>query len=187
MEMTSAEKLIVMMLSEIYEKLGIKRGIDPKFIQVAINTGNTWAIELRYGEFLRIQHTERAVASEVLKIMDTWDLIERSYERLLVAEKTQVRKNYGGIPRFSGFDETSEAGHLGAARFITDHLGRRFLRFKRRDLNSNAPSLEAHRRVLSNAEPLRRSLDRRLLSGTQIAAILDQHMHTSDTREHAEA
>jgi hypothetical protein len=42
MKLTDSEKLTLIMLCEIYEKLGIKGELDSKFVKEAIFSGNTW-------------------------------------------------------------------------------------------------------------------------------------------------
>ena len=44
MKLTNPEKLILVMLSEIYEKLGIQGETDTKFLLNAIYEGHTWAL-----------------------------------------------------------------------------------------------------------------------------------------------
>jgi len=48
MELGNAEKLILMMLCNIHEKLDIKGEIDPKFMRSAIQSGNLWGLEWEY-------------------------------------------------------------------------------------------------------------------------------------------
>jgi hypothetical protein len=38
MKLSNAERLILVMLSDLYKKLDIKDGIDPEFVQAAIYT-----------------------------------------------------------------------------------------------------------------------------------------------------
>ena len=42
MQLSNAEKLMLVMLSEIHEKLGIEEGVDSHFVKEAIYTDNTW-------------------------------------------------------------------------------------------------------------------------------------------------
>jgi uncharacterized protein len=44
MNLTNPERLILVMLAEIYGHLDIKRQVDPAFLKEAISTGNTWGI-----------------------------------------------------------------------------------------------------------------------------------------------
>ena len=51
MKLTNPEKLILIMLSEIYKKLDIQDGIDPKFVESAIYSDNTWGFEWKYSDW----------------------------------------------------------------------------------------------------------------------------------------
>ena len=48
MNLSDGEKLILAMLSEIHEALEIKNGVDPKFVQSAIYSGNFWGLKWQY-------------------------------------------------------------------------------------------------------------------------------------------
>ena len=45
MSYSQAEKLQILMMCDIYEKLGIENSYNPEIIRTAIDTGNYWAIE----------------------------------------------------------------------------------------------------------------------------------------------
>jgi hypothetical protein len=44
----SGEKLILVMLCELYHELKVKGDIDAKFVKSAINSGNLWGLKSRY-------------------------------------------------------------------------------------------------------------------------------------------
>ena len=48
MELSFGEKLILIMLSEIHEKLKIEDGIEPRFVQHAIFTEAAWSLTWKY-------------------------------------------------------------------------------------------------------------------------------------------
>ena len=48
MSYSQAEKLQILMMFDIYEKLGIENSYNPEIIRTAIDTGNYWAIEWAY-------------------------------------------------------------------------------------------------------------------------------------------
>ncbi|MBV9829256.1 MAG: YfbU family protein [Alphaproteobacteria bacterium] len=169
MELTAAEALILIMLSDIHEKLNIRRKIDPKFVKLAIHDGNAWALDLRYGELLNTPQTSRADAVDIIKIMQMWSFLERSYERLSTSDKAHLGINV----RFTGFDGREGTDYTETIRFIAEHMGRTFTRFRRRPLTSEGPSLQAQRKMLAVFEPLRPPGVGRLLSVTQIKEILD--------------
>ena len=51
MKLTDPEKLILIMLTEIHEKLKIENGIDSKFVQEAIYSDNTWTMKIMWIEW----------------------------------------------------------------------------------------------------------------------------------------
>lgn len=178
MKLTNPEKLTLIMLSEIYEKLGINGGdkIDPDFVKEAIYSDNTWAFEWKYsGIFYDKTGPNPPEVNEVLDILDMWDLIEMSYEELSAAEKSELAvkaEPFGKNVRFKGFDGNNETEHFGIADFLINKLDR-FSRFKGRDLNSHAQSLTVYARMNKVFEPIRNDLDGRGLDVDELAAILN--------------
>ncbi len=178
MKLTNPEKLTLVMLSEIYEKLGISGGnnIDPNFIKEAIYSDNTWALDWKYsGIFYDKTDPNPPEVTKVVDILDMWDFIEMSYDELSTAEKSELAvkaEPFGKNVRFKGFDGNNETEHLGIADFLINKLDR-FSRFKGRDLNSHAPSLAIHARMYKVFEPIRNDLDGRGLDVDELAAILN--------------
>ncbi|MFJ1226971.1 YfbU family protein [Yersinia enterocolitica] len=178
MKLTNPEKLTLIMLSEIYEKLGINGGdkIDPDFVKEAIYSDNTWAFEWKYsGIFSDTTDHNPPEVTEVVDILDMWDFIEMSYEELSTAEKSELAvkaEPFGKNVRFKGFDGNNETEHLGIADFLINKLDR-FSRFEGRDLNSHAQSLAVYARMNKVFEPIRKDLDGRDLDVDELAAILN--------------
>jgi hypothetical protein len=48
MKFSDGEKLIIVMLAEIYKAMGIKGNIDPDLVQSAISAGNLWGLRMQY-------------------------------------------------------------------------------------------------------------------------------------------
>src|SRR5690349_24945928 len=90
MKLSDGEKLIVMMLCELYRKLGIEGEFDPEFVQSAILTGNPWGLDWKYGELFAVKDAESADVSEVVDILDMWNSVESSYGKLTEPEKVKV-------------------------------------------------------------------------------------------------
>jgi len=179
MKLTDPEKLILIMLSEIHEKLGIENGVDPKFVQSAIYSENTWGLRWKYTGIFTDKGETPAEVTEVVDILDMWSFIESAYHGLSADDKERIRveaEPFGTHVRFAGFDGNNESEHIGIARFLIDDLDR-FTSFKGRDLNSHSPSLEAHRRMLAVFLPLRTSLGGDDLTATQIVEILRARFH----------
>jgi uncharacterized protein len=178
MELTDGEKLIVLMLTELYDKLGVDGEIDPEFIRSAIFDDATWSIPWKYSGIPFKEQETPSVVKEVIDILDMWSVIELSFERLPKESKTELSKQLNDHlipPVFRGFDGNNESEHLGTAYFIINQLDR-FEEFKKRDLNSHFPFIPRYRQMLSIFKELSRDEDRYLLSSEGIKKLLSlQH------------
>lgn len=180
MDLTDPEKLILIMLTEIYEHLKIKNEIDPKFVQSAIYSGNAWGLTWKYpGIFGGGRSETPALVDDVVDILDMWSLIEFSHGKLSPEEKTLVEKEAEpfGKAKFSGFDGNNDSERMGIARFLIDDL-ERFPSFKGRELNSHyIDSTEGYHRMLKVFLPLRSSLADRTLTAPEIISILKEQRY----------
>ena|SRR5260221_10633672 len=177
MKLTNAEKLILIMLSEIYEKLGIGSDteIDPKFVKSAIFSNNTWGLPWKYSgiPFDGSELTPTEV-TEVVSYLDMWSFIEAAYKKLDARGKDALEEKAGALAKhvqFRGFDGNNESEYMSIARFMIDDL-ERFESFKGRDLNSHMPSVGSYRRMYQVFEPIRRTLIDRELNVDELAAVL---------------
>lgn len=179
MKITDGEKLIILMLSELYEKLEVDGEIEPDFIKSAIFSNNTWSIPWKYaGIPFEEQHTPELV-KEVLNILDMWSFIERSYDELTDDEKAFIEAEappFGKDPKFRGFDGNNEAEYMGAASFIVNELDR-FTEFKERYFNSHCPMIETYNRMLSVYEPIIKIQHYQTLSAESLVSILKELVH----------
>jgi len=175
MKLTNPEKLILVMLAEIHEKLGIKDGMDTKLLTSAIYSNNAWALSWEMpGIVGDSPDPTPPEVNEVTSILDMWSFLEEAYESFSAIEKAKIKIDadpVGSDVQFSGFDGNNEPELLSIARFLVEDMGR-FSRFKGRDLNSHHPSIEAYRRMLSVFEPIRATLVGHGLSVTQVVEIL---------------
>ena len=144
MKITDGEKLILLMLSELYDKLEVNGEVEPDFIRSAIFSNNTWSIPWKYVGIPFEEQETPEIVKEVLDILDMWSMIERSYANLSEASKQFVDKEaapFGKDPMFRGFDGNNESEYLGTASFLVNDLDR-FEEFKGRDFNSHCPSID---------------------------------------------
>jgi len=179
MKLSNGEKLILLMLSDIYKKLDIEDSFDPEFIKSAIYTDNLWGLEWKFTGVPFERSGTPKIVSEVVDILDMWSFIEDSYSRLDASAKKRVEDEaspFGKNPKFSGFDGNNETDYISVARFLIDDL-ERFEKFKGRDLNSHCPSIEALGRMFLAFEPMRKSLTQELLSSDQIIELLKEKVH----------
>jgi uncharacterized protein len=178
MKLSDGEKLILIMLCEIYEKLGIKKEVDPELVQNAIFDGNLWGLEWAFpGIFDRSEPSDQAVY-ETVNVLDMWSFLEEGYEKLSPEQKERVKKESStfGEVRFRGWDGNRENVYIGIARFLVEHLGK-FQKFKGRDLNSHKPYVAEYRRMLRVFEPLRKTLVDTILKVDDIIKILNAVIH----------
>lgn len=181
MKLTDGEKLIILMLTELYEKLQIDGETDPDFLRSAIFHDQLWGIRWKYSGIPFEPAEDPPVVREVVDILDMWSFIEFAYAKLTDEQKkrlAEVAKPFGENPRFTGFDGNNESEYMSAAMFLVNQLDR-FQEFKGRDFNCHHPSLDAHRRMLAVFEPLRASLAYGALSVEQLAKLLNERVHPS--------
>lgn len=152
MKLSDGEKLILVMLSEIHQRLEIENGVDSTFVLSAILEGNLWALKERLPGIFHGYEPAPDVVAEVVEIMEMWDRVEFSYTALSPDDKMRVAKEavpFGEHVEFTGFDGNGEPGYVGVARFLVNDL-ERFSAFKGRDLDSHLPlCLSAYRRMLT--------------------------------------
>lgn len=175
MKLTNPEKLILIMLSEIYKKLGINGNseIDPKFLTDAIYSDNTWGLDWKYaGIFSDNTEPNPPEVTEVVNYLDMWSFIESAYEGLDAASKKLLKDDPEIVQvQFTGFDGNNETEYMSVARFLINQLDR-FTEFKNRELNSHYPMIGRYRRMYSIFEPIRRNLDNRKLILVELQSIL---------------
>ena len=126
MKLTDGEKLILLMLSEIYEKLGVYGETDPKFVRSTILNDMLWGLTWKYSG-IPFEKTENpAAVGDVVSILDMWRLIEQSYAKLPPADKKCIETDaapFGKNVSFLGFDGNNESEYMAIARFLVEDIG----------------------------------------------------------------
>jgi uncharacterized protein YfbU (UPF0304 family) len=179
MKITDGEKLILLMLSELYDKLNVEGEIEPDFIRSAIFSNNMWSIHWKYSGIPFEDQETPEIVKEVLDTLEMWSFIERSYKNLTDDQKAIVEKEaapFGENPSFPGFDGNNESEYMGTASFLVNDLDR-FEEFKGRDFNSHYPSLDSYHRMLTVFKPIVRKSNFQLLSARNIIEILKETVH----------
>jgi uncharacterized protein len=147
MNLSEGEKLIIMMLCDIYKTLNIKGDVDAELVRSSIVDGSQkWLAD----KIANDDGGSNGPAEEVGQILDMWSAIERGYKRLSADEKDQVEAEAGPLGRgvrFSGFDDDTEHEYRDAARYLIKDLNR-FDRFQGRNLSAHMPTLDGYRRML---------------------------------------
>ena len=179
MKITDGEKLILLMLSELYDKLSVDGEIDSDFIRSAIFHDETWSIPWEYPAIPFENQKTPDIVKEILDIMDMWSLIEYSYGKLNDSDKAYLEKEaepFGKDPKFQGFDGNQETDYMGTASFIVNQLDR-FENFQGRNFNSHSPCLDVYRRMLSVFKKIRDNTFLKPLNAQQLAEILKEIIH----------
>jgi uncharacterized protein len=179
MELRDSEKLILLMLSEIYQHLKIKGEIDPKFVKETIFSGNYWGFEWQYSGIFGSEPAKESAVRETCDVLDMYSALKHSYDRLSQEEKKKLETD-NSISEdnitFPGFDANNE-DHYGIAHYLINSLDR-FTTFKGRNLNSHSHSIEIYHRMLSAFMPMRATMDPGL-TANQIATIMHERIHPS--------
>ena len=182
MKLSDGEKIIILMLTELYEKLQIDGEMEPEFLRSAIFNDMPWGIKWKYSGIPFSESEEPPVVKEVLDILEMWSCIERAYSKLSSSDKEAIKTKigvHGESPRFQGFDGNNESEYVGTALFLVNEL-ERFIEFKVRSLNCHYPSIDMHHRMLSAFEPLRRKFGPTDLSVESLLSVLQEQVHPSN-------
>jgi len=181
MKFTNAEKLIVTMLADLHEKLGIDE-VRTKLIKQAIYSNNTWALSWELTGIVgdSPEQTPPEV-SLVVDILDMWSFIEEAYERFDATAKSAFEAIADPLRKrvaFSGFDGNNESEYMGIANFLVKEMNR-FTRFADRDLNSHCPVIDDYQRMLEKFLPIRPKLADRGLSAEEMADVLNAQRYST--------
>jgi hypothetical protein len=155
MKLSEGERLILVMLCDIYKALNLKGEIDPEMLRSSIRGGKE--LDLPANGVSHNGHDKANVAAEVSEILDMWSAIEKGYKHLTVDEKREVEAGAGPLGRgvrFSGFDDDAEGEYRNAAHALIETAGQ-FERFQGRNLSAHMPALEGYRRMLRLFGPMR--------------------------------
>jgi uncharacterized protein YfbU (UPF0304 family) len=179
MNLSEGERLILVMLCDIYKALELKGAVDPDALKPLI-------LEARHNGAARAangtpgEHRERtAVASEVSEILDMWSAVERGYKHLSIEEKRVVEAEAGPLGRgvrFSGFDAEREIEYRDAAHHLIEVTGL-FERFQGRNLEAHMPALAGYRRMLRLYGPMRPAARDARLGMRQIIDLANAEKH----------
>ncbi|HEY6251860.1 MAG TPA: YfbU family protein [Candidatus Angelobacter sp.] len=186
-KLEDGDKLILIMLCQLFNQLKLKGGIEPEFVEEVIYGGHYWGLDWRYPGIFHDHEDAEAVVSEVVNVLDMWSFLEDGFGKLSKKDKERVAKEaepFGTHVVCTGFDGNNESNHLGVARFLIDKLDR-FSSFKGRDLNSHMPIIDAYRRMLLVFEPIRCTLTGRELNASEIIDVLKAWTHPSRRRPEA--
>ncbi len=171
---THGEKLILMMLRDLYKHYEVDGEIEPDFVSTVLGGGHYWGLEWEYSGLFHDHVDKKHVVYEVCDVLEMWSRIEFGYSKLPDKGKKEIEIRGGPLGqhvKFPGFDGNNEGEHYSIARFLINDLDR-FQGFKDHDLNSHCPLLRNYRRMWQIYEPMRESLIGRHLSSSEIVELL---------------
>ena len=123
MNVTEPEKLMLLMLADIHEHLGIEHGsIDGAFVRAAIADGQTWALSVKYrAQAFASEDKSRTEVDHVYDVLDMWSFLEQGYAALGAADRARVDEaNHGRPVQMPGFDGHEDQIYV--AKFIIEHM-----------------------------------------------------------------
>lgn len=156
MQLSEGERLITLMLCDLFRHLKVESGIDPDFVSAAIHGGHLWALEWEYTGIFHGDDSKDPELGETGDILTMWSVLEHAYSSLNDVGRAKFKEAVGDWPndvRFRGFDGNNESRYMSIASFMINKMDR-FAEFKGRNLNAHMPTLEMHRRMLAVFNPL---------------------------------
>ena len=173
MAISGVERLILVMLAEIYKANKIRGEIDPDFVLATAFSDQDWAFSWRYPGIFRGDPEQPEIVDETCKILDMYRRITRSFEELPQAERDRVTAKshpFDDYVKFQGFDFNNDP-HAS----VVDHLVKHLERYDEvnPDLNSHSSStITQYRRMLERIQDFPMSGPNWQLSADQIIAVL---------------
>lgn len=179
MKLSDGEKLIILMLADMYKAMKIKNGnFDPEFVANTIWGDKLWGFNWEYSGIPFERGEDPSDVSETCNILDMWWIIEEAFGKLSEPERDRLKKEaepFGEHVRFAGFDGNNE-DHYGIARYLVDDM-KRFKYFAGRDLNSHSQTVPGYLRMYEVFEPIRAKLADRSLTVDELIEILKARIH----------
>jgi uncharacterized protein YfbU (UPF0304 family) len=150
MKLSDGEKLILVMLAEIYKSQKIKGEIDPDVVLTSVFNDKAWGLKWQYSGLFNAPEDNPPVVRETCNILDMYRLLTSSFERLSGPDKKRVESEAGVFKdyiRYRGFDGNNDE-HLGVVSYLVGTL-KRYTEIKNPDLNSHSiATLQKYRRML---------------------------------------
>jgi len=152
MQLSDGERLILVMLAELYQHHKIKGEIDPELVLSSIFKDKTWGLKWEYGSIFRDSEGGNPPAvQETCDILDMFRILTPSYEKLSDEDKARVQREaapFGDDYKFQGFDGNNDE-HYGIAGYLVEDL-ERYGELNKHNLNSHSSTtLPTYRRMLA--------------------------------------
>ena len=144
MKLSDGERLIVVMLAEVMQEMGLNHEIDPTLVKKLAIDHDDWAIAAKYHGIFDGEAPSDAEVTETHDILSMWSWIEHSIRELEGADADEAAGFHH--TQFSGFDGNNDA-HFGIAHTMINDLGY-YDEFAGRPLNSHSRATLARYRAM---------------------------------------
>ncbi|WP_315772765.1 MULTISPECIES: YfbU family protein [unclassified Bradyrhizobium] len=150
MVLSDGERLILVMLAEVYKHHGIKGEIDPDFVLATIFNNQTWAFRWKYGSIVREDQKQPEIVEETCDILDMYRHMSNSLKKLDAAQLSAIKKRtdpFDDYLKFQGFDFNNDEHAT-----VVDHLVKHLDRYTEinPDLNSHSSAtIQQYRKMLT--------------------------------------
>lgn len=181
MKISDGEKLIILMLNDLFRANNVKSEFDPDFLDEAIRDNHLWAIDWKYPGIEIDDNDTPNYVIDVVNYLNMWSFIEESYSNLTPTEKalfTELTPLFTSEPKFIGFDGNNESKYLTTAKFLINKLDR-FTEFSGRYLNSHGPRIEVYKRMLPIFEKEQKANRFGFLNAESLARVINAQIHPS--------
>ncbi len=124
MQLSDGEKLILVMLAEIYKHHKINGEIDPELVVTSIFKDKAWGLKWKYGGLFNKPESNSPVVEETCNILDMYRVLTPSFDKLSAAEKKRVQdecKHSAEYLKFQGFDFNND-DHAGVLSYLVKDL-----------------------------------------------------------------
>jgi uncharacterized protein YfbU (UPF0304 family) len=174
MHLSDGEKLILVMLSEIYKHLKIEGEINSELVLASIFNDKAWGLKWEYGGIFNNPEDNPPAVQETCDILDMYRLLAFSFDELSDEDKARVKSEsspFDDYVKFQGFDGNHDPHH-GVVGYLVRDL-KRYDELQGHNVNSHTQStLPKYRKMLKVFEPMRDPYPRDGLTANQLIQIL---------------
>src|SRR4051812_47829003 len=96
MKLSDGEKLIILMLADLYEALDVEGEFDPGFIRRTITDNHLWGLRWKYTSLFEEEENPPDV-KETANILDMWRFLEEGFKKLTKPDKARVQAETGNV------------------------------------------------------------------------------------------
>lgn len=174
-QFSDGEKMLMLMMVDLYKSLKVKGDINPAFLAEVIYGGHYWAPKWDMQGVFHDHIDNPKDLKYVVDVLEMWSFIEHSFNRLSASEQESILANTGrgkAKVQFQGFDGNEEANQMSIAKFLIEVMGR-FSQFKDRELNTHCPTYSQYSQMLEKFLSIRQSLAGGLLNTKQLISLLE--------------